>query len=134
MLSKEDMQMERIVIKGGHTLKGTITIDGSKNSAVALIPPALLVDGIVIIKNVPNIAVRDALFGIVKLLNCDIEQDGNIVKIDSTNLKYTLITQELSVKLRAFYYFMGVLLGKYKHVEIYFLRDVILDQGQLIFF
>ena len=112
--------MERIVIEGGHTLKGTITIGGAKNSAVALIPAALLADGIVTIKNVPNITDRDALFDIVKLLNCDIEQDGNIVKIDSTNLKNTLITQELSVKLRASYYFMGVLLGKYKHVEIYF--------------
>jgi len=65
--------MERIVIKGGHTLKGTITIGGAKNSEVALIPPELLVDGIVTIKNMPNITVRDALFGIVKLLNCDIE-------------------------------------------------------------
>ena len=112
--------MERIVIEGGQPLKGTITIGGAKNSAVALIPAALLADGICTIKNVPNITDRDALFDIVKLLNCDIEQDGNVVKIDSTNLKNTLITQELSVKLRASYYFMGVLLGKYKHVEIYF--------------
>ena len=112
--------MERIVIEGGNPLKGTITIGGAKNSAVALIPAALLADGICTIKNVPNITDRDALFDIVRLLNCDIEQDGNIVKIDSSNLKNTLITQELSVKLRASYYFMGVLLGKYKHVEMYF--------------
>ncbi len=112
--------MERIVIEGGNPLKGTITIGGAKNSAVALIPAALLADGVCTIKNVPNITDRDALFDIVRLLNCDIEQDGNIVKIDSSNLKNTLITQELSVKLRASYYFMGVLLGKYKHVEMYF--------------
>jgi len=99
--------MERIVIKGGHILKGTITTGGSKNNAVVLITPALLVDGIVTIKNVTNITVRDVLFGIVKLLNCDIELDGGVVKIDSTNLKHTLITQELSVELRASYYFMG---------------------------
>ena len=112
--------MERIVIEGGHPLKGTITIGGAKNSAVALIPAALLADGISTIKNVPNITDRDALFDIVKLLNCDIEQNGSTIKIDTTNLKNVLISQELSVKLRASYYFMGVLLGKYKHVEIYF--------------
>ena len=63
------MLMERIVIEGGHPLKGTITIGGAKNSAVALIPAALLADGISTIKNVPNITDRDALFDIVKLLN-----------------------------------------------------------------
>lgn len=112
--------MERIVIEGGYPLKGTITIGGAKNSAVALIPAALLADGVCTIKNVPNITDKDALFDIVKLLNCNIEQNGNEVKIDSSTLKNTLITQELSVKLRASYYFMGVLLGKYKHVEIFF--------------
>ena len=112
--------MEKIVIKGGFPLSGTITIGGAKNSAVALIPAALLSDGICTIKNVPNITDKDALFDIVKLLNCDIEQNGNIIKIDSRNLENVLINQELSVKLRASYYFMGVLLGKYKHVEIYF--------------
>ncbi len=112
--------MERIIIEGGYPLKGTITIGGAKNSAVALIPASLLADGVSTISNVPNITDRDALFDIVKLLNCDIEQDGKVIKIDTTNLKNTLITQELSVRLRASYYFMGVLLSKYKHVEIYF--------------
>ncbi len=112
--------MERIIIDGGYPLSGTISIGGAKNSAVALIPAALLADGMCTIKNVPNITDRDALFDIVKWLNCDIHQDGSVIKIDSSNLKNTLISQELSVKLRASYYFMGVLLSKYKHVEIYF--------------
>lgn len=112
--------MERIIIEGGYPLSGTISIGGAKNSAVALIPAALLADGLCTIKNVPNITDRDALFDIVRWLNCDIHQDGNVIKIDSTNLKNILISQELSVKLRASYYFMGVLLSKYKHVEIYF--------------
>lgn len=112
--------MERIIIEGGYPLSGTISIGGAKNSAVALIPAALLADGSCIIKNVPNITDRDALFDIVKWLNCDIHQDGNVIKINSSNLNNKLISQELSVKLRASYYFMGVLLSKYKHVEIYF--------------
>lgn len=112
--------MEKIVIKGGFPLSGKISIGGAKNSAVALIPAALLADGVCTIKNVPNITDRDALFDIVKTLNCDIEQNGSTLKINSSNLKNTLISQELSVRLRASYYFMGVLLGKYKYVEIYF--------------
>jgi len=112
--------MEKIVIKGGFPLSGKITIGGAKNSAVALIPAALLSDGVCTIKNVPNITDKDALFDIVKSLNCDIEQDKNVIKIDSRNLGNVLISQELSVRLRASYYFMGALLGKYKHVEMYF--------------
>ena len=72
--------MEKIVIEGGFPLKGTITIGGAKNSAVALIPASLLADGVCTIKNVPNITDRDALFDIVKWLNCDIEQEDNIIK------------------------------------------------------
>ena len=117
---KEGMSMERIVIDGGFPLSGNITIGGAKNSAVALIPAALLADGISTIKNVPNITDRDALFEIVRLLNCKIEQNDKIIKIDTSNLENKLIPQQLSVKLRASYYFMGVLLSKYKHVEIYF--------------
>lgn len=117
---KEGISMERIVIEGGYPLSGTITIGGAKNSAVALIPAALLADGVCTINNVPNITDRDALFDIVRLLNCEIEQNGSTIRIDSSNLENVLISQELSVKLRASYYFMGVLLGKYKHVEIFF--------------
>lgn len=112
--------MERIVIEGGLPLSGTITIGGAKNSAVALIPAALLADGVCTIKNVPNITDRDALFDIIRLLNCEIEQYDNTIKIDSTNLKNIQIRDDLSVRLRASYYFMGVLLAKYKHVEIFF--------------
>ncbi|MBE6156593.1 MAG: UDP-N-acetylglucosamine 1-carboxyvinyltransferase [Firmicutes bacterium] len=112
--------MERIIIKGGIPLSGTISIGGAKNSAVALIPAALLADGVCTIKNVPNITDRDALFEIVQLLNCNIEQNDKTIRIDSRNLENKIISQELSTKLRASYYFMGVLLGKYKHVEMYF--------------
>lgn len=112
--------MKRIKIEGRNLLSGSINISGAKNSAVAILPAALLSNGNVTIKNVPNITDRDALFDIIKLLNCDIKQEGSTITIDCSREQNKLIPQDLSVKLRASYYFMGILLGKYKHVEMYF--------------
>ena len=112
--------MEKIIINGGKTLSGSIQIGGAKNSVVALIPAALLAEGKTVISNVPNITDRDALFNIVKALGVKVSKEDTIVNIDSTNIKNVEISEELSKKLRASYYFMGVLLAKYKHVEMYF--------------
>ncbi|MBE6148791.1 MAG: UDP-N-acetylglucosamine 1-carboxyvinyltransferase [Firmicutes bacterium] len=112
--------MKQIKIIGGRPLSGEIHIGGAKNSAVALIPAALLAEGVSVIQNVPNITDRDALFDIVKALNCSVKMEGTEVTIDSTNIENNLISEKLSNRLRASYYFMGVLLAKYKHVEMYF--------------
>ena len=112
--------MEQIKINGGKSLSGEIMIGGAKNSAVALIPAALLAEGKTVINNVPNITDRDALFNIVRALGVEVSMSGTVVNIDSSNIKNVEISEELSKKLRASYYFMGVLLAKYKHVEMYF--------------
>lgn len=112
--------MERIKINGGKTLSGKIKIGGAKNSVVALIPASLLASGKTTITNVPNITDRDALFDIVKCLNAEVSMNGSIINIDSTNVKNLEISEKLSNRLRASYYFMGVLLARYKHVEMYF--------------
>lgn len=112
--------MKQIKIIGGNQLSGDIHIGGAKNSVVALIPAALLAEGNCEITNVPNITDRDALFNIVKHLGCSVEMDGTVVRIDTNNIKNVEITEKLSKKLRASYYFMGVLLAKYKHAEMYF--------------
>lgn len=112
--------MKRIVIEGQTPLKGKICIGGAKNSAVALLPASLLADGICTISNVPNISDRDALFDIIELLNGQITHNNDSITIDATNIKNVIIPQELSVKLRASYYFMGVLLARFHHVEIFF--------------
>ena len=112
--------MKQIKIIGGNTLSGQIHIGGAKNSAVALIPAAILATGKSKLYNVPNISDRDALFDIMKELDVDVKMEGSIVTIDSSKMQNKLISEELSKRLRASYYFMGILLGKYKHVEIYF--------------
>ena len=112
--------MKKIVINGGKTLSGIIPINGAKNSAVALLPASILCDETSSIYNVPNISDRDVLVDILNILNCKVENNEGSVIIDSSDVKNTRIPMELSKKMRASYYFMGSLLSKFKHVEIYF--------------
>ena len=113
--------MHKIIINGGNKLNGEINISGAKNSAVALIPAALLCDEEVNLYNVPNISDVDALEEILIYLNAKIERkQGNEVLIHSSSITNKPIHEELAKKLRASYYFMGALLGKYKHVEMSF--------------
>lgn len=112
--------MTKIKIEGGHKLTGEIEISGSKNSAVALIPAAILCDEEVKISNVPNISDIDSLEEILTYLNAKLTRETNMVSIDSSNIINKEIPEEMSQKLRASYYFMSSLLGRYKHVEMYF--------------
>ena len=112
--------MPKIRIQGGNKLSGVVEISGSKNSVVALIPAAILCDETVEINNVPNISDVDSLEEILTYLNANIiRKDGSVI-IDSSKIINKEIPEEMSQKLRASYYFMSSLLGKYKHVEMYF--------------
>ncbi len=112
--------MQKLIIQGGHELSGTIKINGAKNSVVALLPAAILSEEETTLYNVPNITDVTVLKQIIELLNGTITEHEGSLKINSRNIKNTIIPQELSGKLRASYYFMGALLAKFKHVEIYF--------------
>ena len=112
--------MKKIKINGGKKLSGTIKISGAKNSAVALIPAALLSSGIVTIDNVPNISDIDSLVTILEFLGAKVKRDETSITIDSKDIENKEIPDEISSKLRASYYFMAALLGRFKHVEMYF--------------
>lgn len=112
--------MSKIKIEGGHLLQGVINISGAKNSAVALIPAAILCDEETTITNVPEISDVDSLEEILTCLSANVKRDKNSVTIDSKSVENKIIPEELSVKLRASYYFMGALLGKFHKVEMYF--------------
>lgn len=112
--------MKILEITGNKRLTGTIHINGDKNSAVALIPAAILSDGMVSLSNVPDISDIDALEEILTFLNASFEKKGNDLAIDVSNVENKEVPIEITKKLRASYYFMGALLGKYKKVEMYF--------------
>ncbi len=112
--------MSKITINGNNLLSGEIKISGAKNSAVALLPAAILAKKKCIIYNVPAINDIDYLIKIMELLNCKITHDNDALIIDTSELQNNPIPEELSVKMRASYYFMGALLARFGNVEISF--------------
>ena len=112
--------MKKIIIEGNKELSGTIKISGAKNSAVALIPASILSDDIVTIKGIPNISDIDSLKEILEFLGATIEGNNGTMTINASNIDNKEIPEEISKKLRASYYFMSAILGKYKKVEMYF--------------
>ncbi len=112
--------MKIMEIEGGNDLNGTIRISGAKNATVALIPAAILTDEEATICNIPEITDTDALCDILSSLNVNVKRASESMIIDPTNIKNIEIKEEFSKKLRASYYFMGALLGKYKKAVMYF--------------
>ena len=109
--------MKQIKVVGKQILSGEIEISGAKNSAVALLPAAILTTEAVI-DNVPNISDIRALEDILNYLGADVYKEGSKLTINSQKLKNKPITEEFSSLLRASYYFMGAMLARFKEVTI----------------
>ena len=112
--------MKVIEIDGGHKLTGSIRVSGAKNATVALIPAAILTDEEVTICNVPEITDTNDLCAILNTLKVDTKRASERIIINPSKMENTEITEEFSKKLRASYYFMGALLGKYGKAAMYF--------------
>ncbi len=110
--------MKKLVIEGGRDISGTIKISGAKNSIVALIPASILTSGVCVITNVPDISDVRILIDMMKELGSIITFENEVLTIDNSNVQNKKITEEYAGKLRASYYFMGSLIGKYHEAEI----------------
>jgi UDP-N-acetylglucosamine 1-carboxyvinyltransferase len=110
---------EVLKIEGKHLLKGTVKISGSKNATVALIPAAILANSPVTIWGVPKISDVGYLGELLEVLNVRFNQvaDDQLV-IDPTQIQNVTLDHAAVTKLRASYYFMGALLGRFKSVSI----------------
>ena len=111
--------MDKLIIEGNTKLKGEVEISGAKNAAVAIIPAALLVNGITTIQNVPNISdirltcdILNELGAVVKWI------DKNTITIDATNITNSNAPLDMTSKFRASYYLLGALLGRLGHAEV----------------
>lgn len=106
--------VEKYVIKGGTTLRGEVEISGAKNAAVAIIPAALMVDGVCRIENVPQISDTDMLLTILSELGAKIRYiNKSTVEIDCTQVRYQDAPYDLMRKIRASYYLIGAMLGRF---------------------
>ncbi|HBM6434257.1 TPA: UDP-N-acetylglucosamine 1-carboxyvinyltransferase [Enterococcus faecium] len=105
--------MKKIVIKGNRPLAGEVTISGAKNSAVALIPAAILADSPVILEGVPDIQDVHSLIEILEIMGATVHFSNNILEIDPREVVSIPMPHGKINSLRPSYYFMGTLLGKF---------------------
>lgn len=111
--------MEKLVINGPTPLRGEVSISGAKNSAVAILPATLLIDGICTINNLPNIMDVKLSCEILEGLGAKIKWiDKNSIEIDTRNITNTIAPIDLTRKFRASYYLIGSMLGRKQEIEV----------------
>ncbi len=111
--------MERLIIKGGNPLKGSVEINGAKNAAVAIIPAAIMASqGICTIDNIPDIEDVHCLERIIKELGAGLKIENNSIEIDSSALVKTEACTEDVRRMRASYYLIGALLARFKEAKV----------------
>lgn len=111
--------MEILVVEGKQRLQGEVVISGAKNAALALVPASLLINDICVIDNLPNINDMKCLVDILNDLGakCELTQK-NTIKIDSRNINKHVANNDAVRKIRASYYLLGALLGKFKKAHV----------------
>ena len=111
--------MTKYLIQGGNPLHGTIQISGAKNAAVAIIPAALLVDGVCRIENVPQISDVTLILQILRELGADVRViNRTTVEVDCSHIRNRQVPYELARKIRASYYLVGALLSRFGWAEV----------------
>lgn len=114
-----EFRLDKFVIEGGHRLEGEIVVSGAKNAAVAIIPAVILSDEPCILENVPDISDVSISLRILSHMGADIKTiDRTTFRIDATHLKNAVIPYEMARKMRASYYFLGALLGKFNRAKV----------------
>ncbi|MCR5484788.1 MAG: UDP-N-acetylglucosamine 1-carboxyvinyltransferase [Clostridiales bacterium] len=111
--------MEKIVINGGKKLFGKVDISGAKNAAVAIIPAAILADGVCRIENIPDISDVTMMIRILNSIGAKIKIiNKNTVEIDSSSVYLKTVLHDLTKHLRASYYLLGALLGRFGEAHV----------------
>lgn len=111
--------MEQYIIKGGNPLVGEVEIGGAKNAALAILAASIMTDETVLIDNIPDVRDINVLLQAIDEIGASVERiDRHTVKINGSNIRGTTIDNEYIKKIRASYYLIGALLGKYKKAEV----------------
>ena len=111
--------MEKYVISGGHRLTGTVDISGAKNAVVAILPATVLANGVCRLENIPCIADVETALEILSSLGAVVRRlDCHTVEIDSRTIMTQTVPHDLAKKMRASYYFIGALLGRFGKASV----------------
>ena len=111
--------MAKYEIIGGTPLEGSVTISGAKNAAVAIIPAALLVDGVCRVENVPDISDVRILLEILRDMGLQIREEApGVLQLDASNITNRCPNPDLVRKMRASYYLMGALLSRFHQADV----------------
>ena len=111
--------MEQYVIKGGNPLNGEVEIGGAKNAALAILAAAIMTDETVTIENLPNVRDINVLLQAIAEIGAMVDRiDAHTVKINGSFIKDVTVDNEFIRRIRASYYLIGALLGKYKKAEV----------------
>lgn len=111
--------MEQYIIKGGHPLVGEVEIGGAKNAALAILAAAIMTDDTVLVDNLPDVNDINVLLDAISGIGANIHRvDRHTVKVNGKNINSVDIEYDYIKKIRASYYLLGALLGKYKHAEV----------------
>lgn len=111
--------MEQYIMKGGNSLVGEVIISGAKNAALGILAASIMTDEDVLIENLPDVRDINVLLEAIDEIGADVERiDRHTVRINAKNIKEVSVDDEYIRKIRASYYFIGALLGKYKSAEV----------------
>lgn len=111
--------MEQYIMKGGNPLVGEVTIGGAKNAALGILAASIMTDDDVIIDNLPDVRDINVLLEAIQEIGASVERiDRHTVKINAGGIKEVSVDDDYIRKIRASYYFIGALLGKYKSAQV----------------
>lgn len=111
--------MEQYIMKGGNPLVGEVTIGGAKNAALGILAASIMTDDDVIIDNLPDVRDINVLLEAIQEIGASVERiDRHTVKINASGIKEVSVDDDYIRKIRASYYFIGALLGKYKSAQV----------------
>ena len=111
--------MEQYVIKGGNPLVGEVEIGGAKNAALAILAASIMTDETVLIENMPDVRDTNILLQAMESIGTIVDRiDRHTVKINGSQIHNLVIADDYVKKIRASYYLIGALLGKYKRAEV----------------
>ncbi|MDD3279276.1 MAG: UDP-N-acetylglucosamine 1-carboxyvinyltransferase [Lachnospiraceae bacterium] len=111
--------MEQYIIRGGNPLVGEVEIGGAKNAALAILTAAIMTDETVMIENLPDVSDINVLLEAIAVIGASVDRiDRHTVRINGATIGSVSVDYEFIKKIRASYYLLGALIGKYKKAEV----------------